>query len=154
MKAELINPFLQAAVHVLSTMASLKTEANGKPYLKKDRQSFGDISGIIGLTGEKKGSVVLSFTKECALNVMSSMLGETHTELNSEVSDAVGELTNMIAGDARRRLAEIGMVFEAGIPSIIIGKEYGVESVGNGPCVVIPLKAGGHEFVIEAFFDS
>lgn len=153
MKSEMINPFLGAAVNVISTMAMLEPSP-GKPYLKADKKASGDISGVIGLTGDKKGVIVLSFSAQAACKIVGSMLGEEYTELNPDISDAVGELTNMISGDARRRLAELGYTFEAGLPTIISGKGHQIESVTNGPVIVMPFTVGGHDFVVEASFDK
>jgi chemotaxis protein CheX len=153
MKSEFINPFLQATINVLTTMANV-TPAPGKPYIKQDKKCIGDISGIIGLTGASKGAIVLSFSTGAVCKIVGAMLGETYTEINEDIKDAVGELTNMISGDARRRLAEIGAVFEAGIPTIISGKGHEVESVTKGPVIAMPFTVDGDVFVVEASFDK
>ncbi len=152
MNADLINPFLKAAVNVLSTMAFVKP-IPGKPFLKTDRQAIGDISGIIGMTGAKKGIVILSMSKEAAIKVVGSMLGEKYTELNDEVSDAIGELTNMISGDARRELAQKGYVFEAGLPSIVKSPKHVIEAMTKAPSVAIPFDLEGAKFVVETSFE-
>lgn len=153
MKADFVNPFLNATMNVLSMMASVKP-VPGKPFLKKDNKAHGDISGVIGLTGSSKGVVVITFSKEAALKIVSSMLGETYTELNSDISDAVGEITNMISGDARRELAEKGYNFEAGLPSIIKGPGHEIENITKGPTVAIPFDLEGAKFVVETSFES
>ncbi len=153
MKSEMINPFLQAALNVISMMAMLTPEP-GKPFLKKDKKAMGDISGVIGLTGEMKGVVVVSFSTGAACKIVGAMLGEVFTELNAEISDAVGELTNMISGDARRQLAQIGHNFEAGLPTIVSGPGHEIEAITKGPVIAIPYKVEGHEFVVEASFES
>lgn len=153
LKKEFINPFLEATVNVVSTMAMLKPTP-GKPFLKKDKKAMGDVSGIIGLTGSKSGAVVLSFSASAACDIIGAMLGENFDELSPEVSDAVGELTNMISGDARRRLAAMGLSFEAGIPTIVHGKGHEIESVTKGPVIAIPFTINGHDFVVEASFEG
>ena len=50
------------------------------------------------------------------LNV-TNMLGEEIEEMNEEIKDAVGEITNMISGQARKKLDEQGMSLKAAIPS-------------------------------------
>ncbi|GMT42365.1 MAG: chemotaxis protein CheX [bacterium] len=152
MNADFINPFLKATINVFSTMAFIKPEP-GKPFLKQDKKAIGDISGIIGLTGAKKGIVILSMSEEAALKVVSSMLGEDHKELNSDVSDAIGEITNMISGDARRELAAKGYNFEAGLPSIIKGPNHVIESMAKSPSVAIPFSLSGAKFVVETSFE-
>ena len=97
MDVDLINPFIDATVHVLETMASTKAEA-GKPYLKKDQVARGDVSGVIGLIGETSGTISVSFSEDSILSIVSNMFGEEMKELNEEIQDAVGEITNMISG--------------------------------------------------------
>jgi chemotaxis protein CheX len=148
MKAEFINPFLEATVSVLKTMASLDPTP-GKPFLKKESASTGDVSGIVGMTGEAEGSICLTFSQECILFVVSRMLGENLTEINEDVKDAVGELTNMISGDSRRRLQELGHVFQGAIPSVISGKGHEVRHVTKGPILSIPFSTQSGNFTVE-----
>lgn len=153
MKAEMVNPFLNATVNVLTMMANVKP-VPGKPFLKKDKKAHGDISGIIGLTGASKGVVIISLSTEAAIKIVAGMLGETYTEITAEITDAVGELTNMISGDARRELVEKGYTFEAGLPSIVKGKGHEIESITKGPTVAIPFDLDGSSFTVETSFDS
>lgn len=152
MKVEYINPFLVATINVLETMAFIKPRS-GSPYLKKDDKTIGDITGIIGLTGTKKGSVSVSFSKECVMYVIHSMLGEEVKEIDDAVKDAVGELTNMISGDARKKLGEMGIILEAGIPSVVIGKGHTITHITKGPCIVIPFETERGNFIVEACFE-
>jgi len=153
MNADFVNPFLKATLNVLEMMAFVKPVA-GKPYLKKDKVASGDISGIIGLTGATKGVVIISLSKAAALKIVGGMLGETLTELNDDIKDAVGEITNMISGDARRALSEKGHNFEAGLPSVISGKNHEIESITSGPTVAIPFTVDGAQFVVETSFEK
>ncbi len=153
MKSEFINPFLNATLNVIKTMAMLDPVA-GKPFLKKDKVATGDISGVIGLTGHKKGAIVISFSTSAICQIVSGMLGEKYTEINDDITDAVGELTNMISGDARRSLQEQGIIFEAGIPNIVSGVGHQIESMTKGPVVAIPFELNGAKFVVEASFDN
>ncbi len=153
MKAEYINPFLEATKNVVSTMAMV-TPIAGKPYVKKDKKATGDVSGIIGLTGARKGAIVLSFSEGAICKIVGSMLGEEYTEINDDITDAVGELTNMISGDARRQLAALGLDFEAGIPTIIRGLGHEIESITKAPVIAMPFTVEGGDFVVEASFDG
>ena len=107
MDVELAKPFVKAAVDVLSTMAFIQPNP-GKPFVKKNNIATGDVTGLVGLTGEKNGSVSLSFGKKCAVAIVKNMLGELE-DVMQDVKDAVGELTNMISGQARAGLAEQGL---------------------------------------------
>src|SRR5215510_1623706 len=137
-----VNPFLEAVVNVLQTMAFTETQV-GKPFLKgKTPLSEGDVTGIVGLTGDKHGSLAVSFSEAAILQVVSNMFGEACKAMNDDVRDAVGELTNMICGDARRILAEQGHQFQAAIPTVIDGKGHKICHAFPGSVLVIPFTIG------------
>jgi chemotaxis protein CheX len=153
MDASLINPFINATINVLQTMAFIKCKAE-KPYLKKDDVAKGDVTGIIGITGESNGTIAVTFEEETILKIVSNMFGEEMTQLNSEVADAVGELTNMISGQARRELEENGKVFEAAIPSVVSGKNHQITHYTDGPKIAIPFLTDGGRFTIEVCLEN
>jgi chemotaxis protein CheX len=149
MDVKYINPFLSGTVNVLKTMAFVEVKP-GKPYLKKDHVGLGDVSGIIGLTGEASGSLSVTFNFTLIQQIMSNMLGEEVTEVTNDVRDAVGELTNMISGDARRLLQQEGLSLTAAIPTIVAGKDHTIKHVINGPIIVIPFTTdNGGEVTVE-----
>ena len=153
MDVKLVNPFINATVKVLETMAGTKATP-GKPFVKKDRIARGDVTGIIGVTGEGTGTMSVTFDEGSILGLVSKMFGEPLKKLNSEVSDAVGELTNMISGQARRKLEEDGRHFEAAIPSVITGKDHEINHITSGPIVAVPFTTDGGRFTIEICLDK
>ena len=56
MDVKLVNPFLEATVNVLKTMAFTDVTA-GKPFLKDGKEAHGDITGIISFSGDATGSL-------------------------------------------------------------------------------------------------
>lgn len=153
MDAKLINPFINATSNVLETMAFIKS-VPGKPYLKKDDVAKGDVTGVIGITGETNGTIAVTFEEACILKIVSNMFGEEMTSLNSEVADAVGELTNMISGQARRELEGLGKVFEAAIPSVVSGRSHTITHYTDGPKIAIPFTTEGGSFTIEVCLEK
>jgi len=148
----LINPFINATINVLETMAFM-TVSPGKPFLKTDIVAIGDITGIMGLTGVANGTVAVTFEADCILSIVSNMFGEDMKEINSEIIDAVGELTNMISGQARRELEEMGKSFKAAIPSVVAGHKHSITHYTDGPRIAIPFTTDHGEFVIEVCFE-
>ena len=153
MDVKLINPFINATLNVIETMAFINPVA-GTPYFKKDDVAQGDVSGVVGLTGETNGAVSVTFNELCILKIVSNMFGEEMKEINNEIADAVGELTNMISGQARKELEEIGKTFGATIPSVITGKNHKIESMTKGPKIGIPFKTDFGSFTIEVSLEG
>jgi chemotaxis protein CheX len=90
------------------------------------------VSSLVGLAGTYNGLVSLHMPSSLALTTTSSMLGMEVTELDDDVSDAMGEIANMIAGSFKLHLSKSGMDVHLSTPSVVYGKEY-VISLGNNP---------------------
>ena len=153
MDANLINPFIDATLNVLGTMASTKAE-HGKPYLKKDKVARGDVTGVIGMTGETNGTISVSFTENSILAIASNMFGEEIKELNEEIKDAAGEITNMISGQARKILDELGRTLHGAIPSVIMGKNHTLTHMTTSPVIAIPFSTDNGDFTIEVCIED
>lgn len=148
MDVKFINPFIYGTMEVMETMAFVKPSA-GKPFAKTDDAAHGDVSGIIGMTGDATGSLAMSFSEACIIGLVSKMLGETYTEMNKNVLDAVGELTNMISGSARKLMEKDDLKVVAAIPTIVFGKAHTVRHIIKGPSIVIPFETEVGKFVID-----
>jgi len=83
----------------------------------------------VGLSGRAVGTVVLSFSEPVALKAASTMLQTEATRINAEVLDAVGELTNIVAGGAKAQLEELDLM--ASLPSVITGRNHEVHFPSN-----------------------
>ncbi len=153
MNVNYINPFIDATIHVLNTIASTNVEA-GKPYIKKEKIARGDVSGVIGLMGGVKGTISVSFTQRSILSIVSNMFGEEVSEINDEISDAVGEISNMISGQARKKLDEQGKSIKAAIPSVVTGKNHTITHITNHPILAIPFNTDNGDFTIEVCFEE
>jgi chemotaxis protein CheX len=154
MNEEFINSFLTSLNNVLSMMASLELSA-GKPGLKKDEKARGDVSGLIGMVGpQTKGSLSISFEASLALEIMQRMLGESPKEINAEVTDLVGEITNMVTGGAKNILGEKGYEFEMATPMVVAGMGHTISHQSDGPKIIIPLSSEYGAAHIEVCFDK
>ncbi|MFT5692015.1 MAG: chemotaxis protein CheX [Oceanicoccus sp.] len=152
MNVEFINPFIEAMAEVLLTMAQTECKP-GKATVKKDTVSYGDVSGIIGMSGEKmKGSFAISFSKEVILAVTERMLGEKLTSIDSTVVDLVGELTNIATGGAKKRLAENDYDFDLATPVVVSGEKHEIVHVSKAPTIIIPFTTDVGGFFIEVSF--
>jgi chemotaxis protein CheX len=148
MDVKFINPFLQGTIEVIKKMAFIEPRP-GKVYLKQTALAHGDVSGIIGITGDMVGSLAISFGETCICHLLSSMLGEAFSEANQDVFDGVGELTNMISGVARTHMEKEGLLVYAAIPSVVYGKNHTINHILNAPSIVIPFVTDQGAFVVD-----
>lgn len=145
MDVRYINPFLTAVQNVFETMIDIPFSL-GKPSVKKATEAPHEISGIIGITGEVIGSVVVSFPEAIALQLASALLGDELTTVNSDCTDAIGEIANMIAGDAKNGFPQGDT--SVSVPTVIIGK-HKVAYPSGVPIITIPCKTDNGWFAID-----
>ena len=153
MKVEFINPFLESIVNVLATMADLKASI-GKPQRKEGDIASGDVTGLIGMaSNEIKGSLAITFTSPAIIDIAKRMLGEDVREIDSTVTDLVGEITNMVTGGAKRLLAEQGYDFDMAIPAVVTGKDHHISHKSKGPKIQVPFSTLAGNFYLEICFE-
>ncbi|NQY35595.1 MAG: chemotaxis protein CheX [Alteromonadaceae bacterium] len=154
MNVEFINPFLTSLLNVMSTMAKV-TLIPQKPSLKKSDVAKGDVSGLIGMISDQaKGSLSISFDTGLALATMKGMVGEAPDTINEEITDLIGEITNMVTGGAKRMLSEKGFDFNMATPMVVSGKSHTIHHKAKGPVVIIPLSCEHGKAYIEFSFDD
>jgi chemotaxis protein CheX len=137
MEVKFINPFVMAAQTVFKTMLGM--DANmGKPILKDVRATSGDVTGIMGLVGDKKGTIAISFREKGAMWVFKTLVGDECEKISAEVVDAVGELTNIISGQARKEFEKAGINLKAAIPMVVVGHNVELNFITKIPIISLP----------------
>lgn len=146
MDASMITPFVNAIQNVFSTMFQLPVEI-GEPRIKADRKATHDVSGIIGVSGEMQGTIVLSMPLETASSVVTLFTGVEFEADSADFADAVGELVNMISGNAKAEFQRKGVSISC--PSVVIGADHTIAVQSGTPCVLIPCSTDCGEVVLE-----
>lgn len=146
MEGKDIIPFVKAVENVLSTMLSLHVEV-GQPALRNNAEPEADVSGIISVFGDMQGTVVMAFPTPTAEALASLFIGVEVTADSDDFADAVGELANMVAGNAKAELT--GKMLTIGCPSVVIGKGHRVFQNRELPVLQIPCTCDCGDFVVE-----
>ena len=121
---------------------------DSRPYLVDSGAiADGDISAIIGLTGDTCGAIVISMKKELVLKVTGIWTGSEHKDFDDDVIDAIGELGTIIAGNVKEYLEE-DLHLIISLPTIVQGQNHTIRWPGiHGQFVRIPFKI----FINSAF---
>jgi chemotaxis protein CheX len=137
MEVKFINPFILATQTVFKTMLSINVDM-GKPVLKTVNSTSGDVTGIMGLVGDRKGTVAISLKSRGAMFVFKTLVGDDCTAITAEVVDAIGELTNIISGQARKEFEKSGINLKAAIPMVVVGKDLEMNFITKIPIISLP----------------
>ena len=148
MKVEYINPFIESTLRSLDMMAGIAAEKTGLE-VRDDHVTAYEISSIIGITGETSGSIIISMPAVLACRIASNMLMEEIGAINREVEDAIGEIGNIIVGDARRALIQDGHTLNNSIPTVVIGVGHKISRSGDVPCIAIPFTTEFGDFEVN-----
>ncbi len=142
----LINAFVESIRNVFSTMVGLETKV-GEAVLKTSVPTpLYDVSGIVGFSGEVSGSVAISFKRDVAQAIIETFCGEMFDIDSDDFADAVGELANMVAGNAKK---DFGLDANISIPSVIIGPGHSVARLSDVPCLILPCQTDAGEYSVE-----
>jgi chemotaxis protein CheX len=97
-----------------------------------------EVSAVIGLSGSWAGTLVLSCPQEVAGRIISRMVHEPVEALDADISDGMGELVNIMAGNACQHLSERGGQFVyLSIPTVVMGRHRIVWRSRDLPCLVM-----------------
>lgn len=149
MKVELINPFVSATVHVFKTMFSTELK-RGQVYLRKPDQSHGGVSGVIGLSGQALGTAAVIVSDDTAIKITERFLGMEITEVNEDVVDCIGEVINMVAGNAKAQMEQYNLSIS--LPSIVRGKDHIIEFPSNVTPICIPFTSDIGDLMVQIGF--
>ncbi len=147
MDVRFINPFIASTKTVFKTMVATDIVI-GRPYvIQANEEQTADVSAVIGMSGDAVGCVVLSLPMQTACNAAGKFAGvEMHGD-HPDFSDALGELANMVAGQAKARFE--GLNVSISLPSVIIGRQHVVSQSKAKPRLALPCSSELGNFTVE-----
>lgn len=135
MDAMYIKPFIASISNVFSTMMQLPVKVE-EPFVKPPEGPSSDVSGIIGMSGDVTGSVVLSFSNPTAENIVALFCGQKYPAGTPDFADAIGELVNMVSGGAKALFKDRKVSISC--PSVVLGANHILAKQSDVPTVIIP----------------
>ena len=137
MKAQYINPFINATFSVIRTMMNMEA-TKGDLAMRPCTFTSQQCNVITGVTGAVQGQVIYGMSLITADKIASQMLGQPIRTFDQLAASAIAELGNMITGNASALLAEAGFECDITPPSIIRGTQVKISTLGI-PALVVPI---------------
>ncbi len=103
-----------------------------KPAAKAEAQPPGGFTAMVGIAGGLCGILTISCDKATAREIALHMLGPEIADSEEQVSDALGEVCNMIAGNFKNKLSSANQSCMLSVPTVIKGEEYSYRSLADG----------------------
>lgn len=152
MDVSIINPFLDAAVNLFESMFGIIV-VPGTPYVLTDQKNHRwEISGILGITGDYQGLVGFRLPRLLADKMLqkSEIVTKTEAERLETVYGMIGELTNIISGNATSAIAHASI--DISPPIVILGKNHQISWPKTMPVVGIPFTSANGPFEVDVCF--
>lgn len=119
-----LQPFINNTIEVLSKTAGIEATFR-EIYFPNDLRIYGDISGIIGLSGKSEGTVAITLYWNLASKIIARMMNVTESQINAEyIHDGAGELINMISGSTKKGFKGTPYHFELSLPTVVVGSGH------------------------------
>jgi chemotaxis protein CheX len=122
MKMELIQPFINAADAVLSQGLQGTTKV-GNLSMEEDAYRRKGVAGMVALSGDIEGRIVLDLEPQTALRVASHYAGAQLPESDGLIKETIFELANQVVGNAVCALNDQGFHFRVHPPMLLTGEE-------------------------------
>lgn len=151
MDVSFINHFIESTANVFNTMLDCPVTRKSLS-LKLAAEPTHEVSAIIGLSGKHVGSLVFSLSVPVALKCAERLLLVEFTQVNPEVVDAVGELSNMIAGGAKAQMPDLNL--SLGLPNVVVGKAQQIYFPGDVSPITVGFQTPWGPMAIDVGFDS
>jgi len=121
-----IQPFVKVCESVFKNFCRIEVKPGRVYFLTREEyEKMWDISGLIGLSGEVSGAVAISMGDQTAVRITKSLTGKEHSSFDTDVTDAIGEIINIIAGNVKKDFEE-ELRIRISLPSIIKGKNHSI----------------------------
>jgi chemotaxis protein CheX len=146
---EYLDPFIRNTRHILKTMAGIDAEFK-KVYFSNTIRIFGDVSGIMGLSGISEGTLAVTFYWDLAKTIIAKMMSTEEDLIDAElIHDGVSEIINMISGTTKKDFVGKPYHFEITLPSVIVGPGHQIGYFQNTTAAVLIFEVDGQSFALH-----
>lgn len=121
MNVQFLNPFIEAAFMVLESEVGISAK-RGPLSLRRSAATADDITVLVSMVGQVNGVVLYGLSETTAIAIVSKILDQPFDEFDSLAQSGIGELGNVITGQAGKRLAEAGFDSKISPPTMVMGK--------------------------------
>ena len=137
MNNALYPPFSKATCEVFKLMLDLDASA-GLPHVGEGvGEATDDVRVSVEVTGDLTGEIYYRFPRETTLKIVNIMSGMEFDQVDEFVTSALGEIANIISGNAMTTLSEQNVTCDIQPPRILNANE---PLFGQGDVTVIEVK--------------
>ncbi len=145
----LLAPFIEAACLTLREWAGTEP-VPGAMYREPRPRTLGDVSAMLRLHTAADGILVLGFPTATAQTLASRALAGVMQDVGPDmVRDCMGEVTNVVAGQAKALLHDTPYRFTFSTPTVLTGADREIETPSGADCLVVLFGSDAGTFSLQ-----
>ena len=138
------NLFIKSVENYFKHLTNIESETS-VPYLKESGGlMLKDITGMIGISGNKRGFVYFSADREMYKELINILIG-LDDPVDEDILDMAGEICNVVTGNVRGNL---GANFMISVPIVFEGMPKQLKIPKDLTVYIIPIKWKNHEAIV------
>jgi chemotaxis protein CheX len=98
-----------------------------------------DTTAMVGLAGQLCGVLSVRCSRKAAALMTSKMLGVELDKVDPEIADALGEVSNMVAGNFKNKITDLAEGCMLSPPTVVTGTDYSLHSMTDSPGLEVRL---------------
>ncbi|GJQ58729.1 MAG: chemotaxis protein CheX [Candidatus Scalindua sp. AMX11] len=126
-----VKETIDATQEIFSTMVPMEISPE-ETFYREEKELQEEVMSLVNFSGEHSGIIALLCNKNIALKITSLMLGIDATELDHDTKDAIGEVTNMIAGNLKNKVHTSLGKMHLSVPIVVGGTDLTISSTSKG----------------------
>jgi chemotaxis protein CheX len=146
---QLADSLNDAVKEVFTSMLGTEVSVRGEQTEPILPQPHDGVLSLIGLAGQWVGSGVMFCQSHTACDLANRLLMAEITEVNDEVRDAVGEVTNMVIGNFKNCLESETVEVRISPPTVIEGTRLKARNLSSEVTVSTWFAYEDHLFLVE-----
>jgi chemotaxis protein CheX len=109
---------------------------------------------MVGMAGVLCGTTTIHCSADTAIRLASKMAGDEAAKDPNIVSDALGELCNMVAGNFKAKIPTLSDHCMLSVSTVISGENYAVQSAEPSESLIVPLSFEGFPIPVALITQS
>ena len=136
-----VNVFINSIENYFNTLTGISVTTNA-PFVKTpDQLLLKECTGMIGVSGIKKGFIYISGSLEMYKDIIQRYVGLS-SPTEDDMLDMSGELSNVVSGNVRETYGDEFMI---SVPIVFKGKPASIKFPNDVPIYVIPFAWNTYE---------
>lgn len=107
------------------------------------------VTSMVGLAGQLCGVLSVNCDDKAASLMTSKMLGVPLEKVGAEMSDALGEICNMVAGNFKNKISGLGDGCMLSPPTVVTGSDYSTYALADSPALEVRMLFEGMPVVVS-----